>query len=198
LSLKGEVALSETKDLLSEADEITRGYATILGMSLKYPRQMLTKAAYLRMNPKYESFYNALSYTANRHGLRISSNYEIVKDKLSTWVFYKQLRELESIIKSEPELLKTLSTVSLGTSITPIKIFSIRASYIIQLTRRDEHASWSKVHNTTQNINVDFTYNLAHESNLTFKYQYINYRDKVNTKSDYQANIISLLVATKF
>ncbi|MFQ6042418.1 MAG: hypothetical protein ACE5PV_16300, partial [Candidatus Poribacteria bacterium] len=199
LLLKGEFALSETNwDSLAGEDEIGRGYATILGTSIKYPRRMLTKASYLRMNPKYESFYNALSYTPNRHGFRISSNYEIFKDKLSTWVFYKRLRELESIIKSEPELLKTLSTVSFGTSITPIKNWFIRASYILQLTRRDEHTTWSKVHNTTQNINLDFTYNLAHESSLTFKYQYINHRDKVNIKSDYQANITSVLVSTKF
>jgi len=207
LLLKGEFALSETNwDLLLAEDEIARGYATILGTSIKYPRRMLTKASYLRMNPKYESFYNALSYTANRHGFRISSNYEIVKDKLSTWVFYKRLRELESIIKSEPDLFKTLSMVSLGTSITPIKNFSIRASYILQLTRREAHATlrsaqgqtWGEVHNTTQNINLDFTYSLAHESSLTFKYQYINYRDKVNTKSDYQANITSVMVSTKF
>jgi len=201
LLLKGEFALSETNwNLLSESEEneISQGYATILGMSIKYPHRMLMKASYLRMNPKYESFYNALSYTSNRHGFRISSNYEIVKDKLSIWVFYKRLRELESIIKSEPELLKTLSTISFGTSITPIKKLLIRASYILQLTRRDGQASWGKIHNTTQNINIDFTYNLARESSLTLKYQYINHRDKVNTASDYQANITSVLFSTKF
>ena len=201
LLFKGEFALSETNwNLLSESEdnEISRGYATILGMSIKYPRRMLTKASYLRMNPKYESFYNALSYTSNRYGFRISSNYEIVKDKLSTWVFYKRFRELESIIKSEPELLKTLSTISFGTSITPIKKLLIRASYILQLTRRGEHATWGKIHNTTQNINIDLTYNLARESSLTLKYQYINHRDKVNTASDYQANITSVLFSTKF
>jgi hypothetical protein len=201
LSLKGEFAFSE-----SEEDEISRGYATIMEISTQYPHRMLTKASYLRMNPKYESFYNALSYTSNRHGFRISSNYEIVKDKLSTWAFYKRLQELESIIKSEPELLKTLSTVSFGTSITPIKKFLIRASYILQLTRRDERASlrfaqgqaWGKVHNATQNINIDFTYNVARENSLTFKYQYINHRDEVNMGSDYQANITSVLISTKF
>jgi len=209
LLFKGEFALSETNwNLLAESEknEISRGYATILGMSIKYPRRMLTKASYLRMNPKYESFYNALSYTSNRHGFRISSNYEIVKDKLSIWVFYKQLRELESIIKSEPELLKTLSTLSLGTSITPIKKLLIRASYILQLSRRDGQATlrstqgqaWGKIHNTTQNINIDFTYNLARENSLTLKYQYINHRDKVNTASDYQANITSVLFSAKF
>jgi len=217
LSLKGEFALSEKippafnkggegEFSESEEDEIARGYATILGISLKYPNQMLTKASYLRMNPKYESFYNALSYTSNRHGLRISSNYEIVKDKLSIWVFYKRLRELESILKSEPELKKTFSTVSFGTSITPIKNLSIRANYILQLTRRDEKATlrfaqgqaWGKIHDTTQNINIDFTYNLARENSLTLKYQYINHRDEVNTRFNYQANITSVLIATKF
>ena len=199
LLLKGEFALSEINwNLLSEEDEIARGYATILGMWIKYPHWMLTKASYLRMNPKYNSFYNALSYISNRHGFRISSNYEIIKDKLSTGVFYKRLREVESIIKSEPELKKTFSTVSLGTSITPIKHLSIRASYILQSTQREERGTWGKVHNTTQNINIDFTYNVAHESSLNFKYQYINHRDKVNTEYDYQANITSVLFSTKF
>ena len=201
LLFKGEFALSETNwNLLSESeeDESSRGYATILEMSIKYPRQMLTKASYLRMNPKYESFYNALSYTANRHGFHISSNYEIVKDKLSTWVFYKRLRELEPIIKSEPELLKTLSTVSFGTSITPIKKFLIRASYILQLTRRNGQATWGNINDTTESINIDFTYDLARENSLTLKYQYINHRDEVNTGLNYQANITSILISTKF
>ena len=159
---------------------------------------MSTKASYLRVNPKYSSFYSALSYTSNTHGFRISSNYEMIKDRLSTWVFYKRLRELESIIKSEPELLKILSTVSFGTSIILIKNSLIRASYILQLTRRDERPNWGKVDNAMHNINVDFTYNVAHESSLTFKYQYINHQDKVNTGFDYEANITSVLVSTQF
>ena len=199
LLLNGEFALSETNwNLLLAEDKIDQGYATILGLWIKYPHRMLTKASYLRMNPKYKSLYSALSYISNRHGFRISSNYEIVKDKFSIWMFHKRLRELESIIKSEPEFLTTLSTVSLGTSITPIKKLLIRANYILQLTRRDELTTWGKVHNTTHSINIDFTYNLAHESSLSFKYQYINYRDKVNTKSDYHANITSIIVSSKF
>ncbi|MBM3234886.1 hypothetical protein FJZ31_01175 [Candidatus Poribacteria bacterium] len=199
LSLKGEFALAETNwNLLSEEEEISRGYATILGMSIRYPNRMLMKASYLRMKPKYEALYNALSYTANRHGFRISYGYDIIKDKLSTGVFYKRLTELESIIKSEPELKKRFSTVSLGTSITPIKHFSIRASYILQSSRRDEHSGWGKVDNATRSINIDFTYNVARESSLNVKYQYINHRDKVNMESDYQANITSVLFSTRF
>ncbi|MBC8230940.1 hypothetical protein H8E77_15420 [bacterium] len=150
------------------------------------------------MNPKYKALYSALSYTSNRHGFRISYGYDIIKDKLSAGVFYKRLTELESIIKSEPELKKQFSTVSLGTSITPIKHFSIRASYILQSSRRDERSSWGKIDNTTQSINVDFTYNVARDNSLTVKCRYINHRDKVNTASDYQANITSLLFSTKF
>jgi len=199
LLLKGEFALSETNwNLLLAKDKMDRGYATILGMWIKYPHRMLTKASYLRMNPKYKSLYSALSYISNRHGFRISSNYEIVKDKFSIWMFHRRLRELEPIIKSEPELLKTLSMVSLGTSITPIKKLLIRTSYILQLTRRDELETRGKVHDTTQSINIDVTYNLAHENSLTFKYQYINYQDKVNIKSDYHANITSVLISSKF
>jgi len=195
LLLKGELALSS---LRSEEDETSRGRAAILGMSIKYPHGMLTKVSYLRMNPKYGSFYNALSYTSNRHGFRISSNYDIVKDKSSIWVFYKRLRELESLIKSEPELVKTFSTVSFGTSIAPIEDLLIRASYILKLTRRDKGVDLGEVHRVTQSINMEFTYNLARESSLTIRYQYIDYRDKFDKKSDYHANITSILVSTRF
>jgi len=197
LLLKGEFALSGNDwNLFSEDDKITQRYATILGMSIKYPQRLLTKISYLRINPKYESFYKALSYASNRHGFRLSSNYEIVKDKLSIWMFYKRIQELESIIK--PERLLTLSTISCGTSITPIKKILIRANYILQLSRRDEHKPWSEVHNTTQSINIDFTYDLARENSLTCKYQYIIHQDKTNPPFDYHANIISILASTKF
>jgi len=198
LLLKGEFALSDTDKNLPSEEKISKGIATILGMSVKYPHRILTNASYLRMDPKYKSAYSALSYISNRHGFRISSNYEMVKDKLSIWIFYKWLQELESTIKSEPDLKKTFSTVSFGTSITPIKDFSVHVNYILQSAQRAERATWSKVHNATRSIAIDFIYNLARENSLAFKYQYINHRDKVNTELDYQANVSSVLFSTQF
>ena len=195
LLLAGEFALS---GLVSGGNETSRGHATILSMLVKFPHRMLTGVSYLRVSPEYRSVYNALSYTSNRHGVRISSSYDIVKDKLSVWLFYKRLRELESTVGSDPGLLETLSTTSFGTSIKPAEDLLVHASYIIKSSRRDESANLDEVERLMHNINIDVTYNLAHKSSLTFKYQYVKHQDKANEELNRHANITSVLVSTRF
>ncbi len=89
------------------------------------------------MDPDYKSLYNSISYTANRQGFRLLSRYDIAKDKISVWLFYKRLSELKSIIKNEPELLKIFTTASIGTSVEFVKNWAINFSYILESTQRD-------------------------------------------------------------
>lgn len=192
LALKGEVALSDS------SSEKAQGYATILGVSVKFPDRVLTDAAYLWIDPEYSSLYRALSYESNRHGFRISSRCEFIKGKSTIWLFYKRLRELESLIKKEPDLLNTTSILSFGISAKLIDGLMLSTSYILESSHRDKGAYLDELQVSMHSINTELSYDLSRESSLAFKYQYIKHRDKFDQKADYHADVTSVLVSTKF
>ncbi len=174
------------------------GYATILSISAKFPERLLTKVAYLRMDPDYKSLYNSISYASNRQGFRLSSRYDIVKDKASMWLFYKRLREIESIIKKEPELLKTFTTASLGTSISLINNWTINLSYILESTQRDKGMELEEVNEMRHSGAIDIIYKFDQNNRVYLRFQHIRFQDKFDKDLDYHANITSILAESKF
>jgi len=195
-ALRGEYALTQTEDL--ETSDVNPGYAMLGGIEIKYPTRMTTKIAYLKMSPQYKSLYNALSYASNREGFRISSNYEIYKNKLSIWVFYKGLREIESPITSikikQSNSLGTFSMLSIGMLIFPMKDVSIRSSYIYNMNR----SLAEEIDNKTKVITTGLTYDITRKNSLSIRYRRIIYRDKIQPPLNSSANVISTLFATQF
>ena len=199
LLLKGELAYSRFLEKKIEIqDEEKNGNAILMSALLKYPQRLSTGVSYLRISPEYKSIYNALSYSSNNHGFRISSSYDIIRDNLSVWVFYKWLRELESTVKDVPDLLRSSSTASFGITARIFRDLRIQTSYILKSSQRDGGADTDAVDALMRNVNVEFTYDLSHESNVSIKYQYVRHRDKINSEFDHHANITSVLVSTKF
>lgn len=199
LLFKGEFASSRLLEKNLEGQlEKNKGNATIFSVLVKYPYRLVTGSSYLRISPEYKSIYNALSYSANNQGFRVSSNYDIIQDKLSAWIFYKWLKEIESTARNAPELLKTDSIISVGATISPIKGLLIRPGYILESTGRKESENIEKLDKLMYNINVELVYNLARDSNISLKYQRVNHKDMVKEGKDHHANITSVLVSTSF
>jgi hypothetical protein len=199
LLLKGEFASSRLLEKKPEGkSEEENGNAIMLSVLVKYPYRLATGLSYLRIDPKYKSVYNALSYSENNQGIRVSSSYDIIKDKLSIWIFYKWLKELESTARNAPELLKTNSIISMGTSISPMKGFLISPVYILQSTQRIGNENIEKLDKLVHNINLELSYRLAQSSSLSLKYQHVRHKDMVNEKLNQNANIISVLASTSF
>lgn len=173
-------------------------YAMILSISARFAEKLLIKPAYLRMNPDYKSLYNSISYTSNRQGFRLSSRYDIVKDKTSVWVFYKHLSELKSIIKKEPELLKTFTTASLGTSVSLIKNWTANFSYIMELTQRDKGIELEEVNEIRHSGIIDIIYKFNHNNRISLRFQHLRFQDKFNKDLNYHVNITSILAESKF
>ncbi|MBM3212887.1 hypothetical protein FJZ33_11750 [Candidatus Poribacteria bacterium] len=197
--LKGEFASSRLLEKKPEGKlEEKNGNAAILSALVKYPYRLATGISYLRISPGYKSVYNALSYSANSQGIRVSSNYDIIEDKISVWIFYKWLKELESTVRDAPELLKTNSIISLGTSISLLKGLLIRPGYILQSTQRKGNHNVRELDKLTHNINLELSYNLAQSNNLSFKYQHVRHKDMVKEELNHHANITSVLVSASF
>lgn len=196
IAVKGEYAFTETdKDLLSQDDSIVAGYAMLGGIEIKYPTRMKTKIAYLKMSPKYKSLYNALSYVSNRKGFRIASNYEVYKSKLSVWIFYKRLREIESSIKiKQSNSLGTFSMLSIGMLFFPMKDVLIRSSYIYNRNR----SPTEEIDNNTKVITAELAYDITRKNSLTLRYRRIVYRDEFQKPLNSSANVISTYFSTQF
>jgi len=199
LLLKGEFASSRLLEKKPEGkSEEENGNAIMLSVLVKYPYRLATGISYLRIDPKYKSVYNALSYSENNQGIRVSSSYDIIKDKLSIWMFHKWLKELESTARNAPELLKTNSIISMGTYISPMKGFFISPVYILQSTQRIGNENIEKLDKLVHNINLELSYRLAQSSSLSLKYQHVRHKDMVNEELNQNANIISVLASTSF
>lgn len=199
IMLKGEVAYSRLVEKISESHiEESSGNATMVSMLIKYPYRLSSAFSYLRISPKYKSIYNALSYSSNNQGFRISSNYDIIKDRFSTWIFYKRLKELESSVENAPELLKTDSIISLGTSITIIKGLLLNVSYIFESFQREGNKDVEKLDKLMNNINVELIHNFSKDADLSIKYQYVKNDDKVKEELSHHANIISVMMSASF
>lgn len=199
LLLKGEFAYSRFLEKRTEGqDEKAIGNAILLSALLKYPQRLSTGISYLRLSPEYKSLYSALSYSSNSHGVRVSSSYDVVKDRLSVWVFWKWLKELGSAAKNAPDLLETTSTISLGASVNPLKNLLVNTNYILRSSQRDGSDSVDEVNALMHNVNIEFAYNLTRESSVSLKYQYVRHEDKINSELSHHANITSVIVSTKF
>lgn len=194
LLLKGEFASSR---LLEKTKEY-KGSAAMLSLLVKYPYRLATGISYLRISPEYKSVYNALSYSSNNQGIRVSSSYDIIKDKLSAWIFYKWFKELESTVKNAPELLKTNSIISVGTSIVPLKGLLIHTGYVLESSQRKGSYDVEKLDKLMHNIIIELVYNLAQGSDLSLKYQRVSHKDMVKDELSHHANIVSILVSTSF
>ena len=213
--LKGDFAYSILlENKLESQPEENSGNAEMLSIIAKYPFKLFPKkleqktggnqslisagVSYLRISPEYKSVYNALSYSANSQGLRVSTSYDIIRDRLSLWVFYKWLKELESTIRNAPELLKTNSILSIGTSISLMKGLLVRPCYILESSQRKENMDVEKLDKLMNSFNIELAYNLAQDSSLSLKYQRVNHKDMVNQELNHHANILSILVSTRF
>jgi hypothetical protein len=187
-ALIGECALTETEDL--ETNAVDKGHALLGGMEIICPKRATTKIAYIRMSPGYKSLYNALSYTSNRQGFRISSNYEIYKNKLSVWIFYKRLHELEFFTRGK------FSTTSLGVVFFPLRNVFIRSSYIY---KKDKSPGEIEViDNNTKVITAELTYDITRNNSLSLRYRRIVYRNKIQVPLNSSANVISTYFSTQF
>ncbi|MBD3185070.1 hypothetical protein GF312_22505 [Candidatus Poribacteria bacterium] len=199
LLLTGDFAYSSLleKRIEDQGEEIT-GHALLITSLLKYPRKLTTSLSYIRISPKYKSIYSALSYSSNSHGFRLSWSYDIIEDKLSIWIFYKWLNEVESTIEDFPDLIENLSTGSVGITADLLRDLRLQTSYIHKTSTRDAEADIAAVDTLTRSLNVEIIYALAYESNVSFKYQHVRNKNKINNQLDHNANITSVLVSTKF
>ena len=197
--LKGEIAYSKLVEKIPEGHtEESNGNAEMISILIKYPQSLSSAFSYLRITPKYKSIYNALSYSSNSQGFRISSNYDIVKNKLSAWIFYKQLKELESSVENAPELLKTDSIISIGTSINLIKGLLLNIGYIFESSQREEKVDIEKLRKLMNNVNIELAHSFNKNNSLSIKYQYVKNDDKVKEELSHHANIISVLMSASF
>ncbi len=93
-------------------------------------------------------------------------------------------KEIKSVIKNKPDLLKTQSTISPGVSITPVENMTLQTSYIMESSKHS--------------VNAELIYNMTRQNSISLKYQYLMNRDKADKEADYDARIASIMVLSKF
>lgn len=197
--LKGEVAYSKLVEKIPEGHtEESNGNAEMFSILVKYPKRLSSAFSYLRITPKYKSIYNALSYSSNSQGFRFSSNYDIIKNKFSAWVFYKWLKELESSVENLPELLKTDSIISVGTSINLTKGSLLNVGYIFKSSQREGSEDVERLKKLMNNVNIELIHSFSKNNSLSIKYQYVKNDDKIKEELSHHANIISVLMSASF
>lgn len=203
LLFKGEWAHTETdENLLSQGDDALQGFGAIATVEVRYPSRALTRLSYQRISPQYRSLYDALSYSANREGFRISSDCEVLRGKCSLWGFYKRLGELESTAwPKDTGVLKRFTTSALGVSWNPSKSLTLRAHAMLRSEARDEDAATpaaEEIARGTLVATLQAAHAFAPGNDLTFTYQRIRHTDDLDSDEDYHADLVSALFSTRF
>ena len=198
--LRGEWTYTEVElDSVVGGRDDFHGHALLFGFKSQYPENLKLRCSYLYLEKFFESTYRAVSYTANRQGVRGSLTLEIPQWKSAVSAFAKVLREIDS---SEPEvsedLLQTFYTASLGVSVVPAKNVLIRPSVIYRGTRRDEEGAVSEIREDAYLFINELVFTLYKDNEFIVRYQYVDSKDKVDPSLDYTAGTILTLFSLRF
>jgi hypothetical protein len=201
--LRGEWAHAQVvEDSLVGGKHTYEGSAFLVGFKTNYPSYFKLRCSYLLLNRSFDSFYRALSYSANRRGFRASSTLEIPGWKSSVSTFIKILKEIyPTEVDVGEDFLQTFYTASIGASVSPIKDLIIRPSLIYRGTRRDEDLTTSyteKVKDDTFIFINEIVLTLFRDNQFILRYQYIDFKDKINSVNDSGAETIFTLFNINF
>ena len=198
--LRGEWAYSES-DVDSVGGSLREydGHSLLFGVKYHHRDLFRLRCSYLRVGEFFESSYSAVSYKANRHGVRSSLTFEIPRWKSSLSSFAKVLREIEPIEPgADDDQLQTFYTASVGISVAPVENVLIRPSVIYRGTRRDEGEVLDKVKDNTYLLILEFVFTLFRDNEFILRYQKIDSEDKVDPSRDYGAETVFSLFSLKF
>ena len=202
--LRGEWVRTELieDNVFGGADKKSAGDGFIGGVKVQCPSFLNWRISYLRLSEDYQSTFNAISYSGNRHGLRAASVLEIPQWKSSLSAFTKVLREISSTDEDvRDDVVRTFYTASIGVTASPVENLIIRPSLIYNGTRRDEDSATANCEEIRDNKLIfinEVILTVYKDNEFILRYQYVDSEDTLQPENDYRAETIFTLFSMKF
>ncbi|MDD5528610.1 MAG: hypothetical protein PHX21_01110 [bacterium] len=216
-SFVGEYARSiRDDDLRNTLSPVYRKNGITGGLQLLSSDKIDANLLYLHMDPYFSPLYKALSYAANRKGVRFSftcRELPLFSKQVTIAGYYKKLKEIEptwdevfipivydSKVTTIHSSLTDFLVANFGITVPIVSNWKIENDYEYRsgyrpddiLTIMDERIS-----DQTAIVSLILSYEFTMQSKVLLKYQFIDYMDNIGEK-DYKANIPMLQFSFKF
>jgi hypothetical protein len=196
ISLDGEWTLSrsEGEDLSSALARPweQEGVGGIFSLSANVEKQISLDASYIYLSPNWDSFFRALSYNANRRGLRFRAEYN--EERLLIALFAKYLRTIDPVFVAGYDVDQTVAYPTLSARgylrITPNLNLGVAAIYSGEGV--EEEGVTLDVDNKRITWLGALTFEFTKDSSITLEERYVQNRS--DTEADQDVSLLSLYV----
>lgn len=174
------------------------GEAYIVGArTLLLRRRFSASVHYIHIDPTFRSPYAALSYLANREGIRVSAGWRSRRERARVTVFYKKLEEVEREFQGADPTAYT--TWGFGAGVRPVARLSLEGDVILDREKRYIPAAslWYPDAKKTTAV-VDLVYELGALSEVRARYQATDSEDRFEPDRSDLTHLTSLQWTVEF
>jgi hypothetical protein len=196
LSVEGEWTVSE-----SEGDDLTsalsrpwqqKGRGGVFSLKTAVGKQLSFDASYIYLSPNWDSFFRALSYNANREGVRLRAEYS--QDDLLVAVYAKYLRTIDPVTLAgrATEQTAVYPTLSARAYLRVIPALNIGLASIYSGEGPEDGGLTLDTDKKRITYLGTLTFEFTKDSSITLEERYVQTRSEF--ESEYDVSLLSLYV----